>query len=95
MHQPKVSVVILNYNGKSWLEQFLPNVIQHTTYSNAEIIVADNASTDDSVLFLQQYFPDGCSHLGHGDRAGIFALRAVGERDLDHVKKGSEKNKAR
>ena len=53
----KVSVVILNYNGKSWLENFLPNVIQHTTYSNAEIIVADNASTDDSVAFLQTNFP--------------------------------------
>jgi GT2 family glycosyltransferase len=53
----KVSVVILNYNGKSWLEKFLPNVIQHTTYPNAEIIVADNASTDDSVAFLQTNFP--------------------------------------
>lgn len=53
----KVAVVILNYNGKSWLEKFLPNVIQHTTYPNAEIIVADNASTDDSVSFLQQSFP--------------------------------------
>ena len=57
MNQPKVSVVILNYNGKSWLENFLPNVIQHTTYPNAEIIVADNASTDDSVAFLQTNFP--------------------------------------
>ncbi|MFN8259444.1 MAG: glycosyltransferase family 2 protein [Chitinophagales bacterium] len=57
MDHPKVSVVLLNYNGKSWLEQFLPNVIQHTTYPNAEVIVADNASTDDSVLFLQQHFP--------------------------------------
>lgn len=57
MNQPKVAVVILNYNGKSWLEQFLPNVIQHTTYSNAEIVIIDNASTDNSIDFLQQYFP--------------------------------------
>ncbi len=56
--QPKVSVVILNYNGKSWLEKFLPNVIQHSTYPEAEIIIADNASTDDSVSFLQNRFPD-------------------------------------
>ena len=35
----------------------MPNVIQHTTYPNAEIIVADNASTDDSVAFLQTNFP--------------------------------------
>ena len=53
----KVSVVILNYNGKSWLEQFLPNVIQHTTYSNAEIVIIDNASTDNSIDFLQNNFP--------------------------------------
>lgn len=53
----KVAVVILNFNGKSWLEKFLPNVIEHTTYSNAEIIVADNASTDDSIAFMQSNFP--------------------------------------
>lgn len=56
MH-PKVSVVILNYNGKSWVEKFLPNVIAHTTYPNSEIIIADNASTDDSVAFMQQHYP--------------------------------------
>lgn len=54
---PKVSVVILNYNGKNWLQRFLPNVILYSTYSNTEIIVADNASTDDSIAFLQQHFP--------------------------------------
>lgn len=57
MHPPKVSVVILNYNGKSWLEQFLPNVIEHTSYPNAEVVVADNASTDNSVDFLRNEFP--------------------------------------
>jgi GT2 family glycosyltransferase len=54
---PKISVVILNYNGKSWLEKFLPNVIQNTTAPNSEIIIADNASTDDSIQFLNQHFP--------------------------------------
>jgi hypothetical protein len=54
----KVSVVILNYNGKNWLEQFLPNVIANTTYPNAEIIIADNASTDDSLAFLKTNFPN-------------------------------------
>ena len=55
--QPKISVVILNYNGKNWLQQFLPNVIANTTYPNTEIIVADNASTDDSIAFIKQTFP--------------------------------------
>lgn len=53
----KIAVVILNYNGKNWLSQFLPTVLQHTTYEHAEIIVADNASTDDSVEFLHKNFP--------------------------------------
>jgi GT2 family glycosyltransferase len=52
----KVAVVILNYNGKHWLQQFLPNVIANTTYPNAKIIIADNASTDDSVDFLKNNF---------------------------------------
>ena len=55
--QPKISVVILNYTGKNWLQQFLPNVIANTTYPNTEIIVADNASTDDSIAFIKQTFP--------------------------------------
>ena len=52
----KVAVVILNWNGKSFLEKFLPIVIKNTT--NAQIIVADNHSSDDSVSFLKQHFPD-------------------------------------
>lgn len=51
----KLAVVILNWNGKSWLEKFLPNVIQFS--QNADIYVIDNLSTDDSVDFLQQNFP--------------------------------------
>ncbi|MBP9741717.1 MAG: glycosyltransferase family 2 protein, partial [Chitinophagaceae bacterium] len=53
---PSVAVVILNYNGRNFLEQFLPSVIS-STYSNCSIIVADNASTDNSVEFVQQHFP--------------------------------------
>lgn len=58
MIHPTVSIVILNYNGKKWLEQFLPSVITHNTYKHAEIIVADNASTDDSIAFMHQHFPN-------------------------------------
>ncbi|MEQ9468335.1 MAG: glycosyltransferase family 2 protein [Ekhidna sp.] len=52
----KTAVVILNYNGKTYLEKFLPSVIANS--ENAEIIVADNASTDDSVQFMKKAFPD-------------------------------------
>ncbi|MDX2303479.1 MAG: glycosyltransferase family 2 protein [Microscillaceae bacterium] len=51
----KLAVVILNYNGKHWLEQFLPSVVAHS--QGFEIVVADNASTDDSIPFLQVNYP--------------------------------------
>ncbi|WP_296316694.1 glycosyltransferase family 2 protein [Winogradskyella sp. UBA3174] len=50
-----IAIVILNWNGKALLEQFLPSVIQHS--QNAKIYVADNASTDDSVAFVSEHFP--------------------------------------
>ena len=53
---PKVAIVILNYNGQGVLEKFLPSVIQHS--QGHEIIVADNASTDTSVAFLKQNYPN-------------------------------------
>jgi GT2 family glycosyltransferase len=53
---PKVAVVILNWNGKNFLEKFLPSVIA-STYPGLEIIVADNASTDISIEFLQLNYP--------------------------------------
>lgn len=53
---PSVAIVILNYNGRSFLQQFLPSVLA-STYQNKKIIVADNASSDDSIEFLQQNFP--------------------------------------
>ncbi|OFY95667.1 MAG: glycosyl transferase family 2 [Bacteroidetes bacterium RIFCSPLOWO2_12_FULL_31_6] len=52
----KVAVVILNWNGLSFLEKFLPAVISYSL-PNVEIIVADNHSSDDSVSFLQANFP--------------------------------------
>lgn len=51
----EICIVILNWNGRSYLEKFLPNVIANS--GEAKIIVADNASTDDSVAFLKQHFP--------------------------------------
>ena len=53
---PKVTIVILNWNGKNYLEKFLPSVLL-TQYQNFEIIVADNGSNDDSISFLQTSYP--------------------------------------
>jgi len=52
----KIAVVILNWNGKSLLEQFLPSVIAYS--KEADIYMADNASTDNSVAFVQDNFPE-------------------------------------
>lgn len=52
----EIAVVILNYNGEKFLEQFLPNVIEYS--KDATIYVADNCSTDNSVEFLKQNFPE-------------------------------------
>ncbi|GEN74745.1 glycosyltransferase family 2 protein [Chryseobacterium hagamense] len=51
----KLAVAILNWNGKSWLEKFLPGVVEFSR--NADIYVIDNFSTDDSVAFLRAHFP--------------------------------------
>lgn len=53
----KVAIVILNWNGKKFLERFLPFLVKYNT-PDAEIIIADNASADDSVSFLQVNYPD-------------------------------------
>jgi len=51
----KLAVVILNWNGKTLLETFLPSVVKHS--QNATVYVADNASTDDSLTYIRSNFP--------------------------------------
>ena len=53
----RLSVVILNWNGRHHLERYLPSVVTHTE-GDAEVIVADNGSTDDSLQWLRLTYPD-------------------------------------
>jgi len=53
----KTAVVILNWNGRNLLERFLPALLMHTPHALAEIIVADNGSTDGSESFLATHYP--------------------------------------
>ena len=53
---PSVSVVILNYNGLTHLKDVLPSILR-TNYSNYEIILVDNGSSDGSVEFVRRTFP--------------------------------------
>jgi len=63
----KVSVVILNWNGKSLMREYLPNVVKHTlSEADVELVVADNGSCDDSLDFLAAEFPNiRLIDLGH------------------------------
>jgi GT2 family glycosyltransferase len=57
MKNPLVSIIILNWNGKRWLEKCLPT-LQKIKYKPLEIIVVNNGSTDDSADFLKKKFSD-------------------------------------
>lgn len=63
----KVAIVILNWNGRGMLERFMPSVVKYShrqhfsvldTDFDTEVVVADNGSSDDSLTFLQQNYPD-------------------------------------
>lgn len=51
----QIAIVILNWNGKDFLSKFLPSVLKYS--GDARVIVADNASTDDSISFLKENYP--------------------------------------
>jgi len=57
MSEPSVAVVILNWNGKDLMARFLPSIVK-SQYNNLRLIVGDNASTDGSVEFLQNNYPE-------------------------------------
>ena len=54
----KTAVVILNWNGRPFLEKFLPDVIANSASPETEVVVADNGSDDDSVAWLTEHYPD-------------------------------------
>ncbi len=53
----KVAIVILNWNGAALMERFLPSVVRYSPEEMAEVVVADNGSTDDSLALLAGKFP--------------------------------------
>jgi len=64
----KTAVVLLNWNGRHWLERFLPDVVARTP-ARAEIWIVDNASTDDSFDWTQRHFP-GVRWLQNSENTG-------------------------
>ena len=53
----KTAIVILNWNTEGFLKRFLPGLLRSIQDEDAEVIVADNASTDGSVAMMKEYFP--------------------------------------
>lgn len=53
----KIAIVILNWNGEAWMAKFLPSVLKYSPSEIAEVVVADNGSTDNSLPMLAQKFP--------------------------------------
>ena len=53
----KVAIVILNWNGEQMLKQYLPSVLEYSAADGGIVYVADNASTDGSVIMLKEHFP--------------------------------------
>ena len=51
----ETAVVILNFNGRKLLETYLPSVVKHS--HQAEVVIIDNASTDESILYLNKFYP--------------------------------------
>ncbi len=81
--QHLISVIVLNHNGRQWLEKCIPT-IKKQTYSPIEIIVTDNASTDDSRDWLSKNHPDikilkHDKNLGYAEANNLGAVAAKGE----------------
>lgn len=53
----QIAIVILNWNGEKLFDTFLPSVLKYSNSENVQIIVADNASTDNSVEHLKKFYP--------------------------------------
>ena len=53
----KLAIVILNWNGRKMMEQYLSSVVNYSR-DDATVYVADNASSDDSVEWLKNHYPE-------------------------------------
>jgi GT2 family glycosyltransferase len=69
MNKPKVAVVILNWNGLKFLQQFLPSVLQ-STWPNLQVVVGDNGSTDGSVEYIQSRYASEVTVIQNDENYG-------------------------
>ncbi|MDE6444259.1 MAG: glycosyltransferase family 2 protein [Muribaculaceae bacterium] len=81
-----LGVIILNWNGRKLLEQFLPTAVRFTQGSDVELVVADNGSTDDSVEWIRSRFPN-VRVLEFKENLGFAGgyNKAINETDYEYV----------
>src|SRR5690554_7296904 len=82
----KTAIAILNWNGKKLLEEFLPSVVKHST--QADIYLIDNASTDDSLHFVENNFPQvklikNSANLGYAGGYNLGVKKILEQSDYD------------
>jgi GT2 family glycosyltransferase len=56
MNNPFISIIIVNFNGKEWLEKCISSIYSGS-YVNFEVIFVDNGSDDESTKFVKNNFP--------------------------------------
>jgi GT2 family glycosyltransferase len=83
VYTPKVSIIVLNYNGGKYLKECLDSVLR-TDYHNIEVIVVDNASDDGSPEFVKKHYPqviliENEKNLGFCEGNNIGIRKATGE----------------
>lgn len=82
--KPSVAVVILNWNGRYFLEKFLPSVY-NSTFPELRFVIGDNGSTDESVAFVRENYPNielVCLDQNHGFAGGY--NRVLSKVDADY-----------
>lgn len=76
----RVTVAVLNWNGRSLLEQYMPDVVAHS--APYDVVVIDNNSEDTSIAYLEEHFP-GVRIIQTGDNHGYAGGYNVGLKEID------------
>lgn len=86
MSLPPIDIVVLNYNTRDILAKCLPKVMRHSQHENVRIIVADNASTDDSVSFVNATYGDSIQVIALDQNYGFAGgyNKALAQCDADY-----------
>lgn len=86
MSLPRIDIVVLNYNTRDILAKCLPKVMRHSQHQNVRIIVADNASTDDSVSFVNATYGDSIQVIALDQNYGFAGgyNKALAQCDADY-----------